>query len=89
MSQVLTQQSLKLVENKTADRYRIEVIDKQTDGSLYQGADKSLARPWKETSYSDQDLRHYTKIYGVPATGIYSCCFLLFVRHKLLQCSPL
>ena len=29
----------------------------------YRGADKSLARPWKETSYSDQDLQHYTKTY--------------------------
>ena len=29
------------------------------------GADKSLARPSKETSYSDQDLQHYTKICGV------------------------
>jgi len=43
----------------------------------YRGADKSLARPWKETSYSDQDIQHYTKIYGVQTTGI-----LLFVRHK-------
>jgi len=31
---------------------------------MYLGADKSLARPWKETSYSDQDLQHYTKTYG-------------------------
>jgi len=28
-------------------------------------ADKSSARHWKETSYSDQDLQHYTKTYGV------------------------
>jgi len=41
---------------------------------LYRGADKSLARPWKETSYSDQDLQHCTKTYGVHTTGIYSCC---------------
>jgi len=27
----------------------------------YRGADKSLARPWKETSYSDQNLQHCTK----------------------------
>ena len=40
---------------------------------LYWGADKSLARPWKERSYSDQDLQHYTKTYGVQTTGIYSC----------------
>jgi len=26
------------------------------------GADKSLARPWKETSYSDQDLQHYNRL---------------------------
>jgi len=39
----------------------------------YPGADKSLARHWKETSYSDQDLQHYTKTYGVQTTGIYSC----------------
>ena len=38
------------------------------------GSDKSLARPWKETSYSDQDLQHYTKTYGVKTTGICSYC---------------
>jgi len=37
------------------------------------GVDKSLARPWKETSHSDQDLQHYTKTYGAQTTGIYSC----------------
>ena len=36
---------------------------------MYRGADKSLAQPWKETSYSYQDLQHYTKMYGVQ-TGI-------------------
>ena len=41
---------------------------------LYRCADKSLAWPWKETSYSDQDLKHYTKTYGVQTTGIYCCC---------------
>jgi len=41
---------------------------------IYRVAEKSLAQPWKETSYSDQDLRHYTKTYGVKTTGIYSCC---------------
>ena len=41
---------------------------------FYMGADKSLARPWKETNYSDQDLQHYTKTYGVRTTGIYCCC---------------
>jgi len=49
---------------------------------LYQGADKSLARHWKETSYSDQDLQQYTVTYGVQTTGIYSSC--LFVRQKSL-----
>ena len=39
---------------------------------LYRGADRPLARPWKDTSYSDQDLQHYTKIFGVQITGIYS-----------------
>ena len=37
----------------------------------YWGADKFLARPWKETSYNDQDLQHYTKAYDVQTTGIY------------------
>jgi len=41
----------------------------------YRGTDKSLARPWKETSYSDQDLQHYTKTYGVQTTEMY-CCYL-------------
>ena len=27
---------------------------------VYRGANKSLVRPWKETSYSDQELQHYT-----------------------------
>jgi len=39
----------------------------------YWGADQSLARPWKETSYSDQDLQHYTKTYDIQTTAIYSC----------------
>jgi len=39
-------------------------------GLKYRGADKSLARPWKETSYSDRDLQHYTNTYGVQTTGI-------------------
>ena len=41
---------------------------------IYSGADKSLARPWKKTSYSDQDLQHYNETFGVQRTGIYSCC---------------
>ena len=31
----------------------------------YRGADKCLAWPSNDTSYSDQDLQYYTKIYGV------------------------
>ena len=35
----------------------------------YRVADKSLARPLKETSYSDQDLQNYTKTYNtIPRT---------------------
>jgi len=30
--------------------------DPGVPSSLYRGADKSSARPWKETSYSDEDL---------------------------------
>ena len=41
---------------------------------VYRGADESLAQPWKETSYSDQDLEHYTKTYGVQTTVIYKGC---------------
>ena len=46
-------------------------------------ADRSLARLWKETSYSDQDLHHYTTTYGIHTTGIYSCKFnfILQFRH--------
>ena len=53
-------------------------IDSATEGlswgRKYRGADKSLALPWKETSYSDQELQHYTKTYGVQISAIY-CCF--------------
>jgi len=38
---------------------------------IYRDAHKSLARPWQETSYSNQDLKHYTKNYGEQTTGIY------------------
>jgi len=41
---------------------------------MHRGADKSLARHWKETSYSDQDLQHYTNTYDIQTTAIYSCC---------------
>jgi len=51
---------------------------------LYRGADKSLARLWKETSYNDQDL------WRTNNRNI----FLLFVRHtfwysivRLVHCS--
>ena len=47
----------------------------QSKPSYTRGADRSLAQPWKETSYSDQDLQHYTKTYGVQTTRIYFCCF--------------
>jgi len=40
----------------------------------YRGADKSLARPWKEASYSDQDWQHHTKTCGAQTTAIYCCC---------------
>ena len=56
---------------------RVHVIS-QVSINIYRGADKSLARPWTETSYSNQDLQHYTKTYGVQTTGIYSCCFLTY-----------
>jgi len=50
---------------------------------FYWGADKSLARPWKAISYSDQDLHHYAKSHGVKTTGIYTCKFnfILPFRH--------
>ena len=38
----------------------------------YRGADKSLARPWKKTSYSNHDLQHYTKTYGERHKSWYS-----------------
>ena len=44
------------------------------DSLLFSGADKSLARPWKETSYNDQDLQHNTETYGLQITGIRFCC---------------
>ena len=36
--------------------YRNKIHNKIVLDCTYRGADKSLARPWKETSYSDQDL---------------------------------
>ena len=57
---------------------------------IYRGADKSLARRWKETSYSDQDLQHCTKTYGVQTTGIYSCCFMTYKQQQYIPvvCTP-
>ena len=54
----------------------------------YRSADKSLVRPRKETNYSDQDLQHYTKNYGVQTTAIYCCSLysnilLLFVQQYI------
>jgi len=54
----------------TGNEARIKVIVQ-----YYRGADKSLARTWKETSYSDLDLQYSTKTYGVQTTGINSRCF--------------
>jgi len=42
-------------------------ISRRVSLSLYRGSDKSLARPWKETSYSDQDLRLRLKCDGTRA----------------------
>jgi len=39
-------------------------------GFKYRSADKSLARPWKERSYKDQDLQYYSKTCGVKTEGI-------------------
>jgi len=53
-------------------------LDRKYDAGpirLYKGVDKSVALPWKETSYSDQDLQHYTNTNGVQTTGIIYCCF--------------
>ena len=49
------------------------------------GAEKSLARPWKETSYSDQNLQHYTKTYGLQITGIYSCCLYAVTWYSVVS----
>jgi len=46
---------------------------RKLSANMYRGADKSLALPWKATSYSDQELQQYNKTYGVQTTGIYSC----------------
>ena len=58
---------------KQANNYH-KTKTRNTKSATYRGADKSLARPWKERSYSDQDSQHYTNTYGVQITGIYSCC---------------
>jgi len=53
---------------------------------MHTGADKYLARPWKEKIYNEQDSQHYTKAYSVltPATYYYciyaiSLCIVLKV----------
>jgi len=51
-----------------------ETPRKPANTMFYRGADKSLARLWKETTCGDQDLQHYTKTYGAQTTGIYCCC---------------
>jgi len=40
----------------------------------YRGADRSSAQPWKEKSYSDQNLQYYTKTYCLQTTAIYFRC---------------
>ena len=51
----------------------------QTCVTSYRGADKSLARPWKETSYGDQDLTTLRQdLWRTNSRNI----LLLFVRHK-------
>jgi len=53
-----------MMTNINALLKKSEVFNYSRRWYIYRGADKSLARPWKETSYSDQNL-HYTKSYGV------------------------
>ena len=49
-------------------RYADSATEDLRWGRQSRDADKSLALPWKETSYSDQDSQHYTKTYGVQTT---------------------
>ena len=50
------------------------VILNSTQIGQYRGADKSIARTWRETSYSDQNSQHCTNTYGVQTTSVYCCC---------------
>jgi len=54
-----------------------------TNAICTRDVDKFLAQPWKVTSYSYQDLQHYTETYDVQTTGIYSCC-LYVVRFGVV-----
>ena len=65
---VYTQDVLKLKKKNKIPAPKSYLYVGSSCECIYQGADKSLVRPWNETSYSDQDLWR---------TGI-----LLFVRHK-------
>ena len=66
------------LKKKTLFRYCVVTIGRMQYGKvekssvhltfIYRGADKSLARPAKETSYGDQNLQHYTNTYGVQTT---------------------
>jgi hypothetical protein len=47
-------------------------------------AEKSLARPWRETRYSDQDLQHYAKTYDVHHKSWYSFDVLLTVHLSII-----
>ena len=52
--------------------YETSESHKMSFTNIETSADTSLARPRKETSYSDQDLQNNTKTYGVQTTAIYS-----------------
>ena len=52
-------------------------------------ADKSLARPWRETRYSDQDLQHYAKTYDVRHKSWYSLLFCSVHLSKILVINQL
>jgi len=63
---------------KQANNYHKTKI-RNTKFAAYRGAEKSLARPWKETSYSDQELTTlYQDLWHTNNRNI----FLLFVHHK-------
>ena len=76
----LQHQTVNLLPTRSVFAFRVilrrvtTLLIRMNWSTLYRSAGKSLARPWKETSYSDQDSQHYTKTYGVQTTPIYSCC---------------